>query len=66
MAVAVHQHSSGIVDGRITHHEMPGLFALQFVCDEALLTGLTTSLAMDTHGKALSSALLEISSVRFI
>jgi hypothetical protein len=34
--------------------------ALQFVCEEALLTGVTTSLAMDTHGKALSSALLEM------
>ena len=57
---AMQQHLSGIVAGKITRHEVPGLFALQFVCEEALLTGVTTSLAMDIHGKALSSALLEM------
>jgi hypothetical protein len=57
---AVQRHMSGIVAGKITRHEVPGLLALQFVCEEALLTGVTTSLAMDTHGKALSSALLEM------
>ena len=59
-ATAVQQHLRGIVAGRITRHEAPKLAALQFVCEEALLTGVTTSLAMDTHGKALSSALLEM------
>lgn len=57
---AVTKHLAGIVRGPITRHEIPTLYALQFVCEDALLTGVTTSLAMDTHGKALSSALLEM------
>ena len=57
---AVQRHLTGIVAGKVTRYEVPGLLALQLVCEEALLTGVTTSLAMDTHGKALSSALLEM------
>ncbi len=57
---AVQHHMSGIAAGKVTRHEVPSLLALQIVCEEALLTGVTTSLAMDTHGKALSSALLEM------
>jgi hypothetical protein len=57
---AVQRHLRGIVAGEITRREVPGLLALQLVCEDALLTGVTTSLAMDTHGKALSSALLEM------
>jgi hypothetical protein len=57
---AVRQHLQGIVAGKVTRHEVPKLAALQFVCEDALLTGVTTSLAMDSHGKALSSALLEM------
>ena len=34
--------------------------SLLFVCHNALLSGVTTSLAMDTHGKTLSYALLEM------
>jgi hypothetical protein len=59
-AAAVKQHFEGIVLGEIVRYELPALHALQFVCDQALLSGVTTSLAMDTHGKALSSALLEM------
>jgi hypothetical protein len=33
---------------------------LQFVCEQALDSGVTTSLALDTHGKTLSYALLEL------
>jgi hypothetical protein len=58
-AGAVQKHLSGIVQGNVTRYELPALYALQFVCTDALLTGVTTSLALDTHGKALSSALLE-------
>ena len=57
---AVQRHLTGIVAGKVARYEVPGLLALQLVCEEALLTGVTTSLAMDTHGKALSSALLEM------
>jgi hypothetical protein len=59
-AAAVKKHLAGIVAGEVTRHELPALQALQFVCENALLTGVTTSLRMDTHGKALSSALLEM------
>lgn len=59
-AQAVCRHLEGVVLGKVVRHELPGLHALQFVCEDALMTGVTTSLAMDTHGKALSSALLEM------
>ena len=34
--------------------------ALQFVCRQALHSGVTTSLTIDPHGKCLSSELLEM------
>jgi hypothetical protein len=59
-AEAVKQHLKDIVAGKITRYELPNLPALQFVCENALLGGVTTSLTMDTHGKSLSYALLEM------
>lgn len=59
-ATAVKEHLQGIVAGEIARYELPNLPALQFVCQQALLGGVTTSLAMDTHGKSLSFALLEM------
>lgn len=59
-AQAVKQHLSDIVSGEITRYELPNLPALQFVCQQALTGGVTTSLTMDTHGKSLSYALLEM------
>jgi len=53
-------HLRGIVLGEIKRHELPGLGALQFVCERALGGGVTTSLALDAHGKSLSYALLEL------
>ena len=44
----------------VVRHEVPKLCALQFVCEGALGGGVTTSLALDAHGKALSYALLEM------
>ena len=41
-----------------TNHEE--LKALLFTCENALASGVTTSLAMDAHGKSLSYALLEM------
>ncbi|SOD89652.1 AtuA-related protein [Spirosoma fluviale] len=58
---AVKQHLANIVAGDITRYELPNLPALQFVCQQALTGGVTTSLTMDTHGKSLSYALLEMS-----
>ena len=57
---AVAQHLAGIVSGEIRRYELPQLWALQFVCEQALNGGVTTSLALDAHGKSLSSALLEM------
>ncbi|QKZ15004.1 hypothetical protein [Spirosoma sp. KUDC1026] len=59
-AEVVKQHLSAIVAGEITRYELPNLPALQFVCQQALTGGVTTSLTMDTHGKSLSYALLEM------
>ena len=60
-ATAVKQHLGRIVQGEVRRYELPGLGALQFVCERALDTGVTTSLALDPHGKTLSYALLEMS-----
>ncbi len=57
---AVRQHLRDIVLGEIRRYELPGLWALQFVCDRALNGGVTTSLGLDAHGKSLSYALLEM------
>lgn len=56
----VKQHLKEIVKGEIIRYELPNIAALQFVCYRALLGGVTTSLGMDTHGKSLSFALLEM------
>jgi hypothetical protein len=58
---AVRKHLQGIVLGEVTRYELPALWALQFVCDRSLNGGVTTSLALDAHGKSLSYALLEMS-----
>jgi len=57
---AVAAHLRGIVQGDIRRYELPQLSALQFVCEHSLNGGVTTSLALDAHGKALSFALLEL------
>jgi hypothetical protein len=56
--VARHLHE--IVRGEIRRYELPKLHALQFVCERSLSGGVTTSLALDAHGKSLSYALLEM------
>jgi hypothetical protein len=48
------------VHGEIRRFELPELGALQFACAHSLNGGVTTSLALDAHGKSLSSALLEM------
>lgn len=49
-----------VVHGRVKRYELPKLAALNFVLDEALGGGVTRSLALDAHGKSVSSALLDI------
>jgi hypothetical protein len=49
-----------IARGPIARFELPQLGALNFVLENSLGGGVTRSLALDTHGKSLSSALLEL------
>ena len=56
----VKQHFAGVIKGDVVRYELPGLGALQFVGQGALGGGVTTSLAIDVHGKSLSAALLEL------
>ena len=51
---------AGILRGGVERYEVPSLGALNFVLRGALGGGVTRSLALDTHGKSLSSALLDI------
>ena len=48
---AVKLHLAHVVRGEVRRYELPNLHALQFVCERALDTGVTTSLALDPHGK---------------
>ena len=57
---SVQKHMKGIISGEIIRYEMPNISSLLFVCQDALAGGVTTSLRIDTHGKALSYALLEM------
>jgi hypothetical protein len=56
----VRSHLAGTVRGEVHRYELPEIHALQFVCEQALGSGVTTSLALDAHGKTLSYALLEM------
>jgi hypothetical protein len=56
----VKNHLQQIVSGEIIRYELPHISALLFVCQNALMGGVTTSLTLDTHGKTLSYALLEM------
>ena len=49
-----------IVQGEVVRYELPQIGALNFVLFDALGGGITRSLALDRHGKSLSSALLEM------
>jgi hypothetical protein len=59
-AERVRAHFAGIVEGEVVRYELPNIAALNFVMARALGGGVTRSLALDAHGKSLSSALLEI------
>ena len=56
----VRAHFAGIVQGEITRFELPDLGAVNFVMAGALRGGVTRSLALDAHGKSLSSLLLNL------
>jgi hypothetical protein len=54
----VKAHFAGIVLGEVARYELPRIGALNFVMQRALASGVTRSIRMDIHGKALSSLLL--------
>ena len=56
----VKSHLKEIVQGEIIRYELPNISSLLFVCYNALSGGVTTSLALDTHGKSISYALLQM------
>ena len=57
-AARVKAHFGEIARGDVVRYELPRLGALNFVLEHALSGGVTRSLALDAHGKSLSSALL--------
>lgn len=59
-AEKVKAHLKTIVQGDVIRYELPNISSLLFVCNQALSGGVTTSLALDAHGKSLSYALLEM------
>jgi hypothetical protein len=59
-AERVRAHFADIVSGDVVRYTMPKIGALNFVLHRALGGGVTRSLALDAHGKCLSSAMLEM------
>ena len=59
-ATRVRDFFDGIVLGEVVRYELPQLAALNFVMTRALDGGVTRSLALDAHGKSLSSALMNL------
>jgi hypothetical protein len=59
-AEKVKNHLKDQIKGEVVRYVLPELKAIQFTCYKALGTGVTTSLALDAHGKSMSYALLEM------
>jgi len=51
---------SELIDGDVVRYELPQIGALNFVLYGVKGGGVTRTLALDPHGKSLSSALLEM------
>lgn len=59
-AECVKAHFGGMVQGDIARYCLPGFYSIKFVMNRALGGGVTRSLALDAHGKCLSSVLLDL------
>jgi hypothetical protein len=59
-AVAIARFFEGLGLTKVERFELPDLGALNFVLHGALRGGVTRSLALDAHGKTLSSSLLSL------
>lgn len=60
----VRQCYAGIVHGQVERYLLPQLGAVHFVMHQALGGGVTRSLALDAHGKALSGRILALTLAR--
>jgi hypothetical protein len=56
----VKAHLGDVVQGDVTRYELPLIGAMNFVLRDALGGGVTRSLAIDAHGKSVSSAFLDM------
>jgi hypothetical protein len=59
-AELVRAHFADVVAGEVVRYTLPKIGALNFVLHRALGGGVTRSLALDAHGKCLSSAILDL------
>jgi hypothetical protein len=59
-AERVRTHFADLFAGEVVRYELPALGALNFVLHGRIGGGVTHTLALDVHGKSLSSALLEM------
>lgn len=57
-ADAVKKHFARVCHGNVTRYELPKVFALNFILEDALGGGGTRSLRIDSLGKAMGEALL--------
>jgi hypothetical protein len=53
-------HFAGLVHGEVVRYALPQLGALNFVFSRGPKDSVTQTLALDAHGKSLSSALLDM------
>jgi hypothetical protein len=59
-AARVKERFADLVNGEVVRYEIPSLGALNFVLHGVIGGGVTRTLALDAHGKSLSSALLDL------
>lgn len=59
-AERVRAHFGAMITGPVERFELPQISALNFVMHDALAGGVTRSLALDPHGKCLSSLILTL------
>ena len=63
-AAKVKEWYHGICHGEVKRYEVDSVCGLNFVLENSLDGGVTRSLAMDKHGKAMGMALLEMEITR--
>jgi hypothetical protein len=59
-AARVREHFSEIIRGEVVRYALPGIGALNFVMQRPAGDTVTRTLALDAHGKSLSSAMLDL------